>query len=168
MTSHSADEVVRTTSLQGFWQRRVVAPLLAQLTQGVTPDRIALTLGVGLAGGLFPLIGATTVICFLAAVVLKLNQPIIHVFNQLLWPAQVGMIAVYVKLGAWIYGQPAIPFEPAEVKRLFLESQAEFWARFGWLGVHAVTAWACTVPLLVGVTYYLSRPALRRLARLRA
>lgn len=148
----------------GFWRRRVVRPIIAQLTQGITPDRLAITCGAAVAGGLFPFIGATTVLCFVAALVFRLNQPIIHVLNQLLWPVQVAMVAVYVQVGAWIYGQPAIPFEVAEVKRLFLESQAEFWSRFGWLGVHAFTAWAISVPLLLGGTFYLTRPVLRRLA----
>ena len=50
------------------WQRRVVQPIVAQLTQGVTPDRIALTLAVGVTCGLFPFLGLTTALCFVAAV----------------------------------------------------------------------------------------------------
>ena len=32
------------------------------------------------------------------------------------------------------------------------------------VGVHAVTAWAISVPVITGVTYYASRHAIRRLA----
>ena len=39
-----------------------------------------------------------------------------------------------------------------------------FFQRFGWAGVHAFTAWALTSPLLLAAVYYLTRPALRRLA----
>ena len=147
-----------------FWQRRVIQPILAQLTQGVTPDRIALTLGVGLACGLFPFLGFTTALCFAAAFMLRLNQPIIHIINQLLWPAQLAGIPVYVWLGQNIFGAPPVPVDPQEIARVFAESQREFWSRFGLMGLHAFTAWLVTVPLLIGTVYYATRPVLRRLA----
>jgi hypothetical protein len=147
-----------------FWRRHVVQPVVAQLTQGVTPDRLALTFGVGLACGLFPFLGFTTALCFVAAAVLQLNQPVIHVVNQLLWPVQLALIAVYVRWGAALYGAPALPFDAAEVTRLFFASQREFWARFGLVGLHAFTAWLLTVPLVVPVVYFATRPLLRALA----
>lgn len=148
-----------------FWQRRVVTPLLAQLRQGATPDGLALTAAVGLACGVFPFLGFTTGLCFLAALALRLNQPVIHVINQLLWPVQLALIAVYVKFGATLFGAEALPFDVAEVPRVFRESQAEFWARFGLMGLHALAAWLLTVPLIVGAAYCTLRPVLRRLAR---
>lgn len=148
----------------GFWRRRLVAPVLAQLTQGVTPDRLALTLGVGFAGGLFPFLGFTTALCALAAAVLRLNQPVIHLVNQLLWPAQLAGIPLYVALGQRLYGAPPVPVDPTEIARVFSESQAEFWSRFGLMGLHAFTAWLLTVPLLIGALYFGTRPLLRRVA----
>jgi len=152
------------TPAPSFWQRRVAAPIVAQLTQGVTPEKIALTLALGLAGGLFPFLGFTTLLCFLLALAFRLNQPIIHAVNQLLWPAQLSLIAVYVKLGARIYGAQPLPFDPTEVTRVFWSSQREFWARFGLMGLHALTAWLLSAPLLVGVGYGVSLPLVRKLA----
>lgn len=147
-----------------FFRRRIVGPITAQLTQGITPDRIAFTLGLGVALSLFPFLGFTTILCFVVAAALKLNQPIIQILNQLLWPVWIPMVAVYIKAGAAIYGAPAMPFDPVEVSRLFLTSQVEFWTKFGMVGVHAFTAWIISVPLIAGATYYATRPALRRLA----
>jgi len=147
-----------------FFRRRIVDPITAQLTQGITPDRIAFTLGLGVALSLFPFLGFTTILCFVVAAALKLNQPIIQILNQLLWPVWIPMVAVYIKAGAAIYGAPAMPFDPVEVSRLFLSSQVEFWAKFGMVGVHAFTAWIISFPLIAGATYYATRPALRRLA----
>ena len=45
-----------------FWQRRLIKPLRAQLTQGVTPDRLALTLAVGTTCSLLPFLGFTTLL----------------------------------------------------------------------------------------------------------
>lgn len=155
------------TARPSFWQRRIVQPIVAQLTQGITPDRIALTLGVGLACGVFPFLGFTTALCFAAAAALRLNQPLIHVVNQLLWPVQLALIPVYVRLGASLFGAEALPFDPQEVSRVFLASQSEFWSRFGLMGLHALIAWLLSMPLLVGATWLATRPILRRLASAR-
>ena len=98
-----------------FLRRRILGAIIAQLTQGATPDRIALSLGLGLALGLFPILGFTTLLCFVVAAALRLNQPIIHIINQLLWPIWIPMVAVYIKVGAAIYGSAAVPFDPVEV-----------------------------------------------------
>ena len=48
---------------KSFWKRRVVTPLIAQLKQGVTPEKLALTVALGLVLGIFPILGATTLLC---------------------------------------------------------------------------------------------------------
>lgn len=152
--------------IRSFWQRRIVEPIVAQLTQGTTPEKIALTIAVGVAAGLFPFLGFTTLLCFVLAFILRLNQPIIHLVNQVLWPVHLTMILVYVHFGAWIYQAETLPFDPAEVPHLFLHSQREFWARFGLIGLHAFTAWAVTVPFIVAGVFFPLRHIVRRLSRI--
>lgn len=152
--------------MRSFWQRRIVDPIVTQLTQGTTPEKLALTVAAGVAAGLFPFLGFTTLLCFLVALVLRLNQPVIHLINQVLWPVHLTMIVVYVHFGAWIFGAEALPFDPGEVPHLFLHSQREFWARFGLMGLHAFTAWLVTVPFIVAGFFLPLRIVLRRLARL--
>lgn len=149
---------------RGFWQRRVVDPIVAQLTQGVTPDKIALTIALGVACGMFPFLGFTTLLCFVVALLFRLNQPIIHVVNQLLWPVHLAMILVYIKAGAWLYGAEPLPFDAEEAARLFLESQREFWEEFGLIGLHVFTAWLLSAPVIAAALYYSLRPVLRHLA----
>jgi len=160
-----AQKPLQLLPVRSFWRRRVVDPILAQLTQGTSPDKVALTLAVGVAAGLFPFLGFTTLLCFLVAVLLRLNQPIIHVINQVLWPVHLTMVVVYIRFGAWIFGTVALPFAPSEVTQLFMHSQREFWARFGLMGLQALTAWLLTVPLIVGGLYFPLRKVLRRFTR---
>jgi hypothetical protein len=101
-------------------------------------------------------------LCFLVALALRLNQPIIHVINQVLWPVHLTMVLVYIRFGAWIYGTVALPFNPSEVTHLFMHSQREFWARFGLMGLHALTAWLITVPVIVSGLYFPLLHVLRR------
>lgn len=148
-----------------FWQRRVRDPLLALLSQGLTPDKLALMLGIGSVCSLFPFLGFTSLLNLLVGVWLRLNQPLLQTLNQLLGPLQLAMIVVYVRLGEWIWRAGESRFTVTEMVRTFREASAlEFLSRFGWAGIHAATAWALTAPALLAAAYFFSRPILRRLA----
>lgn len=153
---------------QSFWQRRLVGPIKQQLTQGVTPRKIAATLGVGTVCSLFPFLGFTSLLNLGVGIVWRLNQPILQVLNQLLGPVQLIMILVYVKGGEIVWGATGDPFSVTEMLTSFAElSLLEFLAKFGWAGVHAFTAWILTAPLLFAVVTFSLRPVITRLARLR-
>jgi len=57
---HAPAKTTRT-----FWQRRLLDPVLHQLTQGITPEKIALTFAVGSSIAMLPLLGTTTLICLI-------------------------------------------------------------------------------------------------------
>lgn len=150
---------------RSFWSRRVRDPLVALLTQGITPDRIALTLAAGTACSLFPFLGTTTALNLVVGQWLRLNHPLLQTLNYLLTPVQLGMILVYVRLGEWLWRAADGRFSVAEMFRVFRDASfTEFLHRFGWAGVHAFSAWALTTPFLVAGLYFGLRPALRRLA----
>lgn len=152
-----------------FWQRRVRDPILALLTQGITPERIAASLAVGTLCSLFPFFGFTTLLNLGVGLWLRLNQPLLHTLNQLLGPLHVVMIFVYVRLGELVWGATEDRFTVNEVLSTFREASfLEFLERFGWAGVHAFTAWVLTAPLLLASIYYPLRPVLKKAAALRA
>ena len=154
-----------STIRPSFWQRRLVTPLRAQLTQGVTPDKLALTIAVGVACSVLPLFGLTTLLNIGAGLWLRLNHPILQTVNYLLSAVQLALILVYVRIGEWIWRAAPMPLSVGQLLADFRASPSAFFQRFGWTGVHAMTAWLLTTPLLVAAIYFGTRPAMRRLAR---
>lgn len=160
MTVQAAAPTVPRT----FWQRRLGDPVRALLTQGVTPDKLSATFAVGTAASLFPFLGFTTTFNILLGLWFRMNQPLLQVINYLLTPLHLVMILVYVRVGEWIWFAHDEHFSVADMLRSFHELSVEdFLRRFAWAGVHAFTAWALSVPLIIGVLYYALRPVLRRL-----
>ncbi len=147
-----------------FWQRRVVTPLRAQLTQGVTPDQLALTLALGTACSLLPFLGFTTLLNLGVGLALRLNQPILQTVNYLLGPVQLALILVYVRAGEIIWRAPHLPLSITQLTAAFRADPGGFFGRFAWIGVYAATAWLLSVPLIVTTLYFALRPAMRRLA----
>ncbi len=148
-----------------FWQRRLVAPLRAQLTRGVTPDQLALTFAVGTACSLLPFLGFTTLLNLVVGFRLRLNQPILQTVNYLLSPVQLALILVYVRAGEWIWRADPVPLSLPTLVSAFRADPWAFLERFGLTGVHAATAWLLSVPVIIAALYYPLRPALRRFAR---
>ena len=155
----------RGASEQPFWRRRLLAPVVEQLTLGVTPDRLAITLAVATTTAIFPLLGATTALTLGAGLALRLNQVVVHTVNQLLAPVQLLLILAYVRAGEWLWRAPVDHFSVTDVVRTFHENGwSEFLRRFGWAGVHAVTAWVVSAPFVGLGIYLLARVPLARMA----
>lgn len=72
------------------------------LRQGVSPDRLALTLALGFAIGCIPVVGAPTILCAVLALALGLNLPAIQAANYAAMPLQLVLIAPFLRLGAWL------------------------------------------------------------------
>ena len=60
---------------RGFWQRRLLDPLMGFLAQGVTPRELSRAISLAVLCGLFPFLGATTLLTLGVGFTLHLNQP---------------------------------------------------------------------------------------------
>ena len=157
-----------TTPARNFWQRRVRDPIVAQLTQGITPEKIALTVAIGSGVALFPILGTTTLLCFLVALALRLNQPIIQLINQALWPVHIPVIFGCVKLGERILGAHHVPISLHHMQQLFWNHPGEFFQEFGATAGHAIVGWAVVAPFYMGAVYLITLPIMRTVTRLKA
>jgi uncharacterized protein (DUF2062 family) len=151
-----------------FWQRRVRDPIVAQLTQGITPEKISLTLAVGSAVAVFPILGTSTVLCFLAAFVLRLNQPITQLINQACWPVHVPAIYLCIRVGEKIFHTESVHFDLRQMSRQVWNNPAQFFHDFGPSALHAIVAWLLIAPFYIAVVYFVSLPLMRAVNRMKS
>jgi hypothetical protein len=144
------DTAMSPVSLTKFWRERIVALVVGQLMQGVTPQKIALSIALGLSLGVFPILGTTTTLCAIAAIRLKLNQPIIQLVNWLC-----------------IMRAPLVSLSIPELIHKFHVSPMKFFREFAMTGLHGIVAWLFIAPLLTAATYCVLVPALKKLAALK-
>lgn len=145
----------RVNTLPSIWRRRIVVPILSLLKQGITPEKLAQTLGAGFICSMFPLLGTTSVLNFLIGVRLRLNHPLMQTMNQLLAPVHLVMIVLYVRLGEWIWRAHDDPFRISDFMDALRDaSWREFLDQFGWAALHSITAWALTAPIFFAVIYF--------------
>jgi uncharacterized protein (DUF2062 family) len=155
---------------RNFWQRRLLDPIVAQLTQGITPEKIALTVAVGSAFGLFPVLGTTTLLCFLVAWALRLNQPIVQLINQALWPVHFPVIFGCIWVGETIFGAPHVHVGIRYLRKmsdLAWNDPTLFFHQFGLTLMYAVVAWAIIAPFYIALIYYITLPITREITYLK-
>ena len=150
---------------ESFWKRRVVTPLVAQLKQGVTPEKLALTVALGLVLGIFPILGATTLLCGFAAIALRLNQPVIQLVNYFAYPVQLALIIPIYQAGEKLFGNAPIPLSIPLIFERFRADFGQFLRDFGTIAVQGIVVWCILAPVLVAALYFTTRPLLRKLAR---
>jgi uncharacterized protein (DUF2062 family) len=153
---------------EGFWHRRLVHPILALLRQGVTPERIALSVALGAVLGVFPVLGSTTALCALAALFLQLNLPAIQIVNYLVYPLQIALLIPFFRLGERLFRAPHLPLS---VPQIYAMIHADMWGaiRFLWTtSWHAMVAWCLLAPVFAALVYVILLPALRRVLRRQA
>jgi uncharacterized protein (DUF2062 family) len=150
------------------WQRHVIDPIALQLTQGITPEKIALTLAVGSAFALFPILGTTTILCLIVGILLRLNQPMIQIVNALCTPLHLPVIYAMVKLGSRIFGEPYSHVGIRMMNHMLWDDPRDFFERFGVTALHAIAAWAIIAPFWIVVIYLFALPVLSEVNRRRA
>jgi uncharacterized protein (DUF2062 family) len=155
---------VQPPSPPGYFRSRA-ARLGALLRQGHTPEKLALSVALGIALGLFPIFGTTTLLCVVAAVALRLNHPAIQLTNQLMYPVQIPLIVVFIRLGDAMLGTAPIPFSAALVVAEMRAHPTVLFERFGTAGLHGILGWALVAPVIAAGAYAVALLLLRAHSR---
>lgn len=142
----------------------MVDPITAQLTQGLTPERLALTVALGATIGLFPVLGTTTLLCVGCGVILGLNQPALQAVNYACTPLQLPFIFFALHTGHRWFGSGEISLNPATMMTEFWAAPLQFIRAYGRLALQGIGVWALLAAPIGWLTYQVSLPLLRRAA----
>jgi uncharacterized protein (DUF2062 family) len=147
-----------------FFQKRLVIPLINLLKQGITPEKLALSVGLGVSLGIFPMLGSTTILCAVFGFLFRVNQPAIQLINYFTYPLQLILFIPFFKLGALLFQTEPIPFSMQEIFSM-LESDTGGTIQALWIAnLRAIAAWLLVGPLLILVIYRILVPVFTQLA----
>ena len=149
--------------MRDFVQRRLVAPLLALLRQGVTPRKLALSLALGIVMGLVPILGISTALCALLALALRLNMPAIQLVNYLLTPLQLLLIIPQLRFGEWLTRAPRFPITLEAGLALLSHGVINAVTTLATAIVHATLGWLALAPFAGFALFRVLEPVLRHL-----
>jgi uncharacterized protein (DUF2062 family) len=142
--------------------RKLIQPFIDLLKQGVSPEKIALTVALGISIGVIPVIGSTTMLCTLAAVTLRLNLPGILVVNGAVYPLQLMLLVPFLRAGAWIF---RVDGPKLSIGQIFHLIRTDAWHAIATLWVatmHALVAWLIVGCAASSIAYLVLSTILRR------
>ncbi len=104
-----------------FLKNRIITPLVDLLKQGITPEKLALSVALGFIIGIIPFMGVSTALCALLAIMFDLNVVSIQIINYVAYPLQLVLYIPFIKAGETIMGSSASGLTISGIKNLFNE-----------------------------------------------
>jgi hypothetical protein len=148
-----------------LWQRWIVTPVVGLLKHGADPDRLAWSLALGVVIGINPLLGSTTLVVLALAAVFRLNLVASQVGNHAMYPMQLLLFPVFIKLGSLIFGTQKLPIHGKElfeaVKRHPWDTTKLLWT-WEW---HALIVWVVLAAIALPAIAMGIKPPLEKMAR---
>jgi uncharacterized protein (DUF2062 family) len=146
----------------GWVKRRFVFPLFKAIKAGISIERLAVSLALGITVGLIPLYGFTTLIVGCIALSLRLNFVAMQVAHYIVHPLQIALLVPFLKLGDAILKCSDISFTVKQYIHLF---KTDFWGAVHelWLvNLSAIIIWMIiAIPLFI-LLYYSIRYMFRK------
>lgn len=143
--------------------RRVALPVLALLRMGTSPQKLAWSLAVGLAIGINPVLGTTTILCVAVAFVFRLNVVASQLGNHIVYPLQLLLVIPFIRMADRVFHTAPMPLsrtallEAVRTNPLALTRQIWLWE---W---HAFVIWAVVAAVAIPVLALGLTPLLQRL-----
>ena len=143
---------------------KILSLVKSMVKEGMSLKKIALCIAMGFVLGIFPVLSATSLLCTVAALALRLNLPAIQVVNFMVYPLQLVLLAPFYGTGNWLFKQQGWTLINTDLIGLF---QNDFWSSMAnlWdLTLYAILTWLVISPLLILLLYSASKPVIRALA----
>ncbi len=144
-------------SVQSWLRRRLWSPLLSLLRQGVSPERLALCIAIGIVVGNIPILGTSTIICAVIALLFRLNLPAMQLVQGAMAPIQVLLIIPQVRLGEWLLRAPHQPLSVTAALALMKQGPQTAVTALSTAILHASLAFLLVGPIATFMLYKILR-----------
>lgn len=152
----------KSLSIRPFLEKKLIRPILGFLSQGVTPDKLALTVALGVMIGVLPVFGVASILCALIALRLRLNMAAIQLAHYAAAPLQFILLVPFIRIGGVVFNQPPTDFSFGQLYQMcttdLLATLHNLWFTLflGFLG------WTLVSVPLAFLLYYGTLPIFRK------
>jgi len=144
-------------------KEKILSLVKSMLKEGMSLRKISFCIALGVALGIFPVLGMTTLLCTIAAFTLRLNLPAIQLVNFMVYPLQIILLAPFYGAGSWLFKQQGGYGVGTNLIELI---QNDFWGSIASLWnvtLYAIFIWMVLCPILILILYALLKSVLRAL-----
>jgi len=79
--------------------KQITSVIASALAQGTTPEKLAMSVALALCIAAIPMLGVTSLLCLVAALVFRLNLAVMQAVNWAATPLQLALIVPFYRAG---------------------------------------------------------------------
>ena len=139
-----------------FPQRKeIIEKAKRTLSKGLDKKKVVYSIAIGLSGGIFPVLGTTTVLCIGLTFLFRANHAIVQLINWAVYPLQIIFYIPLIKLGTVIFSGPDFELSFLQVKEAFQSGFFNGIEIIGMAHLYGILAWIIvSIPLAI-ISYFL-------------
>ncbi len=143
-------------------KNKILIPFRLIPKEGLTAESLAFSITIGIIAGLFPIMGATTLISLLFTFLFRQNVLVVQSVQWLLGIVQIVLIIPFMKFGAFILNQNAIPINMHQINLAFQPGLLSGIRTIGIFHLYALLTWTILAVPASAISYFTFRTLFKR------
>jgi len=109
--------------------------------EGLPPEKLAFSITIGIVAGMFPVIGATTILSIMLTVLFRQNLLVVQSVQWIVALAQILMIIPFMQIGAFILNQQELHINTEQINLAFKPGILSGLKTIGIFHLYAILTW---------------------------
>ena len=133
---------------------KVLIPFRLVPADGLTPEKIAFSIAVGIISGIFPVFGATTILSLLLTLIFRQNLIVVQSVQWLMGFLQIFLIIPFIQFGAFLLNRQILHINIQQIRLAFQPGIVAGLKTIGVLHLYGILTWII-IAIPVGLVSYL-------------
>jgi uncharacterized protein (DUF2062 family) len=143
-----------TLKIAESFTNKVLIPFRLVPKDGLTPEKLAFSVTIGILAGIFPVFGTTTVLSLLLTMVFRQNVVVVQSVQWLMGLIQVFMIIPFMQFGAYLLDQQTLHISMVQIRHAFQPGMIEGIKTVGIFHLYGILSWAILVMPAGAASYF--------------
>jgi uncharacterized protein (DUF2062 family) len=144
------------------FKNKILVPFRLLPAEGLSADKLALSITIGIIAGMFPVIGATTVLSLLLTMFFRQNLLVVQSVQWVMALAQILLIIPFMQLGAFILNAQTITISIEQINTAFQPGIISGLKTVGIFHLYAILTWTILSIPAGAISYFAFRAVFQK------
>lgn len=136
------------------FQNKILIPFRLVPKEGLTSEKLAFSITIGILSGLFPVFGATTLLSLFLTMLFRQNLLVVQSVQWLMALFQLMLIIPFMNFGAFLLNQPDLNINIEQIKLAFQPGMFSGIKTIGIFHLYAVFTWTMLAIPVGSILYF--------------
>jgi len=133
---------------------RIIIPFRLVPKEGLTPEKLAFSVTLGIIAGVFPVMGTTTLVGLLLTMLFRQNLLVVQAVQWILALVQVLLVIPFMQFGAYILNQNAVHISMEQISHAFQPGMLSGIKAVGLFHLYGILTWLILIIPAGAVSYF--------------